>query len=426
MTRADVRTFPRARLRRSPRRDRRAADPGSGRRAGSRRWPGSGVLRTGGTGRPRYAHPLLRDAVLAGWPGAAARRRCTWRPRRRCCDAATVPRRWPGTCCGPAVGAAWASRLLLDAAARGPAGGPGRRRRRIPAPRPGGAAAAERRQRLLTELGSLEYATTDAGRRYPGWPRRSSCRHAPGPGARGRRPRHRPGRPGRGTGRRGRAARPGRPVDATTPSWRTPCGPRPTLLSDQDHGRPAGDLRWLGDAAERSPEAGRAVRPGAARAVRGHRRRLLRPGGDAPVRALLEEPAEALAEPFLLGTAAAVAQWADELDEAERLVERGLAGQSVPLAAPDARGAAEHTRGHRRPPAGSTAGPACTPPAGRRTAGPARRATRDALAVLGLVDRGRVRRAAALADTFELRDGPRLLGGEPVPVRARGAARGLR
>ena len=52
------------------------------------------------------------------------------------------------------------------------------------------------------------------------------------------------------------------------------------------------------------------------------------------VRALLAEPADPLAEPFLLGTAAAVAQWADELDEAERLVERGLARQSPALLHP--------------------------------------------------------------------------------------------
>lgn len=54
------------------------------------------------------------------------------------------------------------------------------------------------------------------------------------------------------------------------------------------------------------------------------------------VRALLEEPADLLAESILLGApaAAAVALWADELDEAERLVERGLAGQRASLLYP--------------------------------------------------------------------------------------------
>ena len=52
------------------------------------------------------------------------------------------------------------------------------------------------------------------------------------------------------------------------------------------------------------------------------------------IRALLAQPADPLAEPFLLGTAAAVAQWADELDEAERLVRRGLAGQRPSLLHP--------------------------------------------------------------------------------------------
>ncbi|CAM5736649.1 hypothetical protein SALBM311S_06777 [Streptomyces alboniger] len=66
----------------------------------------------------------------------------------------------------------------------------------------------------------------------------------------------------------------------------------------------------------------------------------------------LEQPAEALAEPFLLGTAAAVAQWADELDHAERLVERGLA---VPphtarfsRARQRARGPRDHSQAVRR------------------------------------------------------------------------------
>ncbi|MEU8849723.1 hypothetical protein AB0C70_26575 [Streptomyces sp. NPDC048564] len=45
------------------------------------------------------------------------------------------------------------------------------------------------------------------------------------------------------------------------------------------------------------------------------------------LRGLLAEPADPLSEPYLLGTAAVVALWAGELDEAERLVERGLTGQ---------------------------------------------------------------------------------------------------
>lgn len=118
------------------------------------------------------------------------------------------------------------------------------------------------------------------------------------------------------------------------------------------------------------------------------------------VRALLEEPSDPLGEPFLLGTAAAVAQWADELDEAERLVERGLAGQSASLLHPmhaallNVRADIAAARG-----AHEDVVPA-TRPVGRAPG------NQDALAVLALVGQGRTDTATALAGDVELRDAP--------------------
>ncbi|NEA43480.1 helix-turn-helix transcriptional regulator, partial [Streptomyces sp. SID11385] len=105
-------------------------------------------------------------------------------------------------------------------------------------------------------------------------------------------------------------------------------------LSDRDLELRREMYDWLGEEADRCPAAvgpaGRAlllryeVTAGVCSARDAVRR----------IRALLAEPAEPLAEPFLLGTLAAVAQWADELDEAERLVDRALLGRTFSVLHP--------------------------------------------------------------------------------------------
>lgn len=124
------------------------------------------------------------------------------------------------------------------------------------------------------------------------------------------------------------------------------------------------------------------------------------------LRTLLTEPADPLAEPFLLGTAAAVAQWADELDEAERLVERGLAGQRPTLLHPmeqallDTRWDIAAARGAY----GTLLAALPDTARARRTGGGPVNA--DAHTLLALVETGRTPQARRLADTFDLRDTP--------------------
>src|SRR5690606_10857194 len=96
------------------------------------------------------------------------------------------------------------------------------------------------------------------------------------------------------------------------------------LLSDHDQHARAEAYQWLRDTAAAAPQlVGTA---GMALLVRYSATAGLVSAEEAmrQVRALLAEPADTLTEPFLVGTAAVVAQWADELDEAERLVRRGL------------------------------------------------------------------------------------------------------
>lgn len=120
-----------------------------------------GLLRPDSAGRPRFAHRLLRDAVLTGWPtarrGAAhlvAAEAILRRGERVEAVAAHLLR-------APGVGLPWALRVLRDAAtvavhdAR-PGAAARYLRRALDEPLSDG-----RRQQLLTELGSLEYASAD-------------------------------------------------------------------------------------------------------------------------------------------------------------------------------------------------------------------------------------------------------------------------
>ncbi|MFF3740747.1 AAA family ATPase [Streptomyces sp. NPDC002566] len=367
-----------------------------------------GMLRPGGEGdgRPRYAHPLLRDAVLAGWSTARrqeAHRAVAEAMLRRGDRVEEVARQLLHS--GP-VGLPWALRVLRDAvtvaereARPGDAVVYLRRALREPL-------ADDLRQRLLTELGSLEYASADAPAGIPRLAEALTLTAEPrdqvltamalGTALAG----HGEVRTAMEVMRRLETQLTDHPELAGTARTAS------ALLSDQDQTVRRETYRRLTDIAERSPELAGAtgqallVRYAATAGAISARTAMNR------LRALLTEPADPLAEPFLLGTAAAVAQWADELDEAERLVERGLAGQRASLLHPMHRALHDVTldiaaaRGeygrllppHPGPPAGETARHAP--------------ANADAHALLALVETGRTRQARRLADGFDLRQAP--------------------
>lgn len=294
-----------------------------------------GLLRPDPEGRPRYAHPLLRDAVLGGWAGAgrqAAHRRAAEAMLHRGDHAEAVAGQLLR--CGP-VGAAWATGALLDAADLAVRDDRSEDalaflRRALDEPMPAG-----RRTVVLTELGSLEYATV---RSTAGIPRLAEAMRLPGP------PRERVHAAvalGTALARRGEARA---AVDVLRglrdehltghPDLIRTVQTASALLSDHDQGVRQEVYRWLRETAEHSPHlVGTA---GQALLVRYEATAGLISAASAMhrIRALLAEPADPLAEVFLLGTAAAVAQWADRLDEAERLVERGLTGQRTSLLHP--------------------------------------------------------------------------------------------
>ncbi|RSS10091.1 AAA family ATPase [Streptomyces sp. WAC08401] len=364
-----------------------------------------GLLRRDASGRPRYAHPLLRDAVLTGWPRPrreAAHRAAAEASLRRGGRVEAVARHLLRT---PAVGLPWALRVLRDAVtvavhdAR-PADAVAYLRRALDEP-----LADDLRQRLLTELGSLEYASADAPAAIA---RLAEAQHLPAD------PRNRVRTAvalGTALAARGEirtamdvlrrtegrlAGHPGltRTVQAAG-----------ALLSDEDLATRQEVYRWLCETGERSPEvlgtAGQAllVRYGATAGLISAREAMAR------VRALLAQPGDPLAEPFLLGTAAAVAQWADELDEAERLVERGLAGQHPALLHP-----MQHALLNTRADIAAARGDhARLLPGGPRTGAAASRTgptNRDAHALMALVHTGRTEAAGRFADAFDLRRAP--------------------
>ncbi|MEU1184483.1 AAA family ATPase [Streptomyces sp. NPDC005820] len=364
-----------------------------------------GLLRAGADGRPRYAHPLLRDAVLAGWPAGRrqdAHRAVAQAMLRRGDGVESVARQLLGSA---RVGEPWALRVLRDGVtvairAGRPDDAVGYLRRALAEPLPD-----DLRQRLLTELGSLEYASADVP---AGIPRLVEALDLPAE------PRDRvrtaialgTALAGRGEVRtavevlrRTEALLPGHP--GLTRTLQTASA----LLSDQDQTVRQDAYRWLAETAERSPEpvgaSGQAllVRYAATAGDIGAREAMRR------LRTLLEEPADPLAEPFLLGTAAAVAQWADELDEAQRLVERGLASQRPFLLHP-----MEQALLDTRCDIAAARGDYATVLAGHPDAARARRCdvpgNADAHALTALVETGRTAEARALADTFDLRDAP--------------------
>ncbi|MFD9392183.1 AAA family ATPase [Streptomyces sp. NPDC060000] len=365
-----------------------------------------GVLRPDAAGRPRYAHPLLRDAVLSGW--ATARRQDAHRAvaqamLRRGDHLDAVARQLLGSA---PTGLSWALRVLRDAgtvAAREARPDDAVRylRRALQEPLPD-----DLRQRLLTELGSLEYASADTP---AGIPRLAEALDLPAEPRDQVRTAIALGTALVGRGEVRTAVEVLRGLEsrlAGHPDLARALQTASALLSDQDQTVRREAYRWLTDTAERSPELVGAS--GQALLVR-----YAATAGDLPareamrrLRTLLTEPADPLAEPFLLGTAAAVAQWADELDEAERLVERGLAGQHPSLLHPmeqalvDTRWDIVAARGAY---GALLAGRPEATRARRSGAGPV---NADAHTLLALVETGRLPEARGLADTFDLRDTP--------------------
>ncbi|MET8163969.1 AAA family ATPase [Streptomyces sp. NPDC005329] len=363
-----------------------------------------GVLRPDRAGRPRYAHPLLRDAVLGGWSTARrqdAHRAVAQAMLRRGDHLDAVARQLLGSA---PTGLPWALRVLRDAAtvaARQARPGDAVRylRRALQEPLPD-----DLRQRLLTELGSLEYASADTP---AGIPRLAEALDLPAEPRDQVRTAIALGTALVGRGEVRTAVEVLRRLEGRLtghPDLARALQTASALLSDQDQTVRREAYRWLTDTAERSPEL---VGPsGQALLVR-----YAATAGDLPaqeamrrLRTLLTEPADPFAEPFLLGTAAAVAQWADELDEAERLVERGLAGQHPSLLHPmeqalrDTRWDIAAARGAYGPLLDALPEAARA----RRTGGGPVNA--DAHTLLALVETGRTPEARRLADAFDLRD----------------------
>ncbi|WP_066927560.1 AAA family ATPase [Streptomyces sp. NBRC 110611] len=365
-----------------------------------------GVLRPAPDGRPRYAHALLRDAVLADVPVArrqAAHRAAAEEMLRRGARAETVARQLMRT--GP-VGEPWALTVLVDAAAlaardaRRPGDPVAFLRRALEEPMPDAD-----RQRLLTRLGSLEHAARDASAglsrfaealRLEGTPQgRVHAAVALGTALVGR-------------GKVRDAVDQLRELDGELtdrPDLVRTVQTASALLSDHDQGVRREVYRWLTETAERSPEllgaAGQMlmVRYASTAGLTSAEKAMKR------VRDLLAEPADPLTEPFLLGTAAAVAQWADELDEAERLVERGLAGQHAALLHP-MHEAILNTGIDIAAARGDYARLLGAPDALDTEAGHAGPCNRHGHVLIALVETGRMAQAERLVAAFDLAEAP--------------------
>lgn len=365
-----------------------------------------GLLHQGADGLHRYAHPLLRDAVLSGWAGGrrrAAHRTAAEELMRGGAEVAVVAGHLSHA---SAVAEPWAVDVLVEAAADEVRAGRPRcavafLRRALDEPM-----APVRRASVLIQLGSLECAEYPSG----GIARLTEAVRLPG-------------------GSRDLVRAMVALATALARSGETRAALR--MLREEEH--------RLAD----RPELVRTLRAVAVLmsdeelgALRKEYRRRAGPDGDAPdllgaahrmlivryeataglissrdamaqIRALVEEPADPLAEPFLFGTAAVVAQWADELDEAERLVRRALdtldsflmhpmhhllLDVRVDLAAARADFGAVLADPRARSSGSGPSGP-----------GPTSAHTQ---AVIALVETGRLEEATRLVDGFDLRTAP--------------------
>ncbi|MEU0137764.1 LuxR C-terminal-related transcriptional regulator [Streptomyces sp. NPDC006296] len=282
-----------------------------------------GLLRRApGTGLPRFAHPLLRGAVLDGWSPAQRQalhlRAAELRQLRGDgveAVAGHLLRTAPdGT---PRVAAA-----LLEAAADASRAGRSTAaarylRRALDEPLP-----RERRASVLTELGELEFATLRTG----GIPRLAEALRLQ------ERPRDRVlaavhlsnalvsrGKPHAALDLlRELGPLDGEPVLARTVQTAS------AFLADHDPQIRRAVYTRLRERAERSPEwISPALRALLVRheAVAGL---LSAESALRQIRRLLTAPEDPLLVPYLLGTAAAVAQWADAADDTERIIRTGL------------------------------------------------------------------------------------------------------
>ncbi|MFI8002859.1 LuxR C-terminal-related transcriptional regulator [Streptomyces sp. NPDC086010] len=284
---------------------------------------GLGLLRRApGTNVPRFAHPLLRGAVLDGWPRSdrqALHLRAAELRRRRGHGAEAVAGHLLRTAPGSAEHGA---DTLLDAAAAASRSG-----------RPGAAARylrraldepleQTRRARVLTELGELEFATLRAG----GIPRLTEALRLQ------KEPRERvlaavrlgSALAGRGTPRAALdVMRELGPLDEEPALART-VQTASAFFSDHDPAIRRAVHTRLRDRAGHSPEG---ISPALhALLIRYDSTAGLLSAESAvrQMRQLLSAPEDPLLVPYLLGTAAAVAQWADASDDAERIVGSGL------------------------------------------------------------------------------------------------------
>ncbi|WP_329068751.1 helix-turn-helix transcriptional regulator [Streptomyces sp. NBC_01429] len=364
-----------------------------------------GLLRRApGTGAPRFAHPLLRGAVLDGWP--RARREALHRQA-----AELRQRRGDG---GEAVaghllrtttdGAAWVAKTLLDAAAdaarSGRTGAAAHYLRRAldePLPR-------ERRAAVLTELGELEFATLRSG----GIPRLAEALRLQ------EQPRDRvlaavtlgSALTNRGEPHaaldvlRDLGALDGEPVLARTVQTAS------AFFSDHDREIRRAVYSRLRESAEHTPERiSPALRALLIRyeATAG----LLSAESAAPqIRRLLTVPEDPLLMPYLLATAAAVTQWTDALDDAERLIRTGLTEHRLSPLHPvhssllNTRVDAAAARGHYRWVLEETADRLRAPEDALRTGASNFLAHR----VLALVERGRPAEAEQLVAGVNVKD----------------------
>ncbi|WP_329035109.1 LuxR C-terminal-related transcriptional regulator [Streptomyces sp. NBC_00178] len=284
---------------------------------------GLGLLRRApGTDIPRFAHPLLRGAVLDGWPRSdrqALHLRAAELRRRRGHGAEAVAGHLLRTAPGSAEHGA---DTLLDAAAAasraGRTGAAARYlRRALDEP-----LRRTRRARVLTELGELELATLRAG----GIPRLTEALRLQ------QEPRERvlaavrlgSALLGRGTPRAALdVMRELGPLDEEPALART-VQTASAFFSDHDPAIRRAVHTRLRERAGHSPEG---ISPALhALLIRYDSTAGLLSAESAMrrIRHLLAAPEDPLLVPYLLGTAAAVAQWADASDDAERIIRSGL------------------------------------------------------------------------------------------------------
>ncbi|WP_260610187.1 LuxR family transcriptional regulator [Streptomyces sp. WAC06614] len=367
-----------------------------------------GMLRQGPDGRTRYAHPVLRDAVLSSWPGA--RRKAA---HGRAAEAMLGRGYCARTVAGQLLRASapvgpWAADVLLDAG--GGAARAGRTdealaflRRALDEELP-----PVRRSAVLIELGSLEYA---ADRPATGIPRlieavrlarepRDLVRAALALGT---------ALAGRGEVRTAVGVLDS--LDDRLTEHQELIGvlrSASALLADRDETMRQEVYGRLRAMAARAPgavgAAGRAllIRYDALAGLLSAQRAMER------VRALLVEPSDPLEESILLSAAASVALWSDALDEAERLAERGLAGAGPRVLHP-AQPALREVRADLAAARGAYPELLAEPAVRRLLATPGDGRAPDhvqALAVLALTETGRTDRAAALVAAATAHDAP--------------------